>query len=189
LTWGKTGTFGVWGCIVIKTLRKAEQGHFSVHHSMAWLCQWSCSLGCIHTGYRFKLEYQDGYPPKNSYQDWYPPKKVPDFFWNCLLTGSHLELLGGVPVKTRPNVLELSPQAYIPKIWSGLVDQRKVDRLTVQNVIFDILEPHAFQKYSKCWVLIFVILVWYQTLSSLWQYFIWGVWHDLWTIYMSLEVI
>ena len=35
---------------------------------------------------------------------------------------------------------------------SGLVDQWKVDRLGAQNVIFDILEPSAKQKYSICWV-------------------------------------
>ena len=33
-------------------------------------------------------------------------------------------------------------------VWSDLVDQQKVDRLTGQNVIFDILEPPVFRKYS-----------------------------------------
>ena len=36
-------------------------------------------------------------------------------------------------------------------VQSGLVD-KKVDRLMGQNVIFDILELPAFQRYSICWV-------------------------------------
>ena len=32
--------------------------------------------------------------------------------------------------------------------WSALVDQQKVDRLTCPNVIFDSLEPPAFQNMA-----------------------------------------
>ena len=37
--------------------------------------------------------------------------------------------------------------AWVVKpLWSGLVDQRKVGRVTGHNVIFEILEPPAFRK-------------------------------------------
>ena len=37
-------------------------------------------------------------------------------------------------------------RTQVLKVWSGLLDQHKVDQLTGQNVMFDILEPPAFRK-------------------------------------------
>ena len=67
----------------------------------------------------------------------------------CKIVKLHLQR--GLPQKTRMRVLELGPRDWW-LFWSGLVDQQKVDRLTGQDVIFDILEPSGFQKYGICWV-------------------------------------
>ena len=78
---------------------------------------------------------------------------LPFDIWHFICTW-HLTfeiiLLGWVLYSTRPNwarkVREMDEESVL--VCTGLVDQQKVDLLTAQNVIFDILEPSAFWKYS-----------------------------------------